>query len=280
MKAVCRLSSFGSLLYRCTTATLLVVAFAGCGLFGRGSGQSSRPLDSAVGGDPSVTPFKLDVLQESNDGENLTIKGQLTAKTARSSKDALVRLTAVDTDGEQRISIHKVADLTQGVTELKPGKPAQFSLAIPSQGVSNYQLEVLWGKDAAPYLGDQRASMKQPAAPSEYLALRNLEVHRVPDGSCSSPEECLVTFSIKGEFFNSGRSSIKDVVLVAGFAPAMKMDQPQQPLENERRIEVRNLSLAPQATKPFRLTLEKLLPASDTVAYQPVVRIVSFDSEG
>lgn len=272
-------SSFSFRLFRCASSALLLVAVAGCGLFGRAGGQGSRPIDSAVGGDPSVTPFRLDVLQESNDGENLTIKGQLTAKTSRSSQDALVRLTAVDTSGEQRISVHKVSDLVPGVTQLQSGKPTQFSLAIPSQGISNYQVEVLWGKDAAPYLGDQRASMKQPAAPSEYLALRNLEVHRVPDGSCSSPEECLVTFSIKGEFFNSGRSSIKDVVLIAGFAPAMKMDQPQQPLENERRIEVRNLGLAPQATKPFRLTLEKLLPASDTVAYQPVVRIVSFDSE-
>jgi hypothetical protein len=268
-------------LCRVLAALLVMVAVAGCGLFGRGGrGVGSRPLDSAVGGDPSVTPFKLDVLQESNDGENLSIKGQLTSKISRSSKDALVRLTAVDTSGEQRVSFHKVADLIPGATELQPGKPTQFSLAIPSQGLSNYQVEVLWGKDAAPYLGDQRASMKQPAAPTEYLALRNLEVHRVPDGSCSSPEECLVSFSIKGEFFNSGRSSIKDVVLVAGFAPAMKMDKAQQPLENERRIEVRNISLAPQATKPFRLTLEKLLPASDTVAYQPVVRIVSFDSEG
>jgi hypothetical protein len=267
-------------LCRSVIAVAFVVALAGCGIFGRSSGfGGSRPLDSAVGGDPSVTPFRLDVLEEANNGENLTIKGQLTAKTKRSAKDALVRMTAVDTGGEQRISIHKVADLVPGSQELQPGKPLQFSLAIPSQGVSNYQVEVLWGKDAAPYLGDQRASMKQPAAPSEYLALRNLEVHRVPDGSCSSPEECLVTFSIKGEFFNSGSSSIKDVSLVAGFAPAMKMDQKQQPLENERRIEVRNLALAPQATKPFRLTLEKLLPASDTVAYQPVVRIVSFDSE-
>lgn len=280
MVPVCGLRRWDCRLYRWATVSLVMVVVAGCSWFGKAGGAGSRPLDSAVGGDPSVTPYKLDVLQESNDGENLSIKGQLTAKTSRSSKDALVRLTAVDASGEQRISFHKVADLIPGTPELQPGNPAQFSLAIPSQGVSNYQVEVLWGKDAAPYLGDQRASMKQPAAPAEYLALRNLEVHRVPDGSCSSPEECLVSFSIKGEFYNSGSSSIKDVVLIAGFAPAMKMDQAQQPLENERRIEVRNLGLAPQATKPFRLTLEKLLPASDTVAYQPVVRIVSFDSEG
>jgi hypothetical protein len=88
-----------------------------------------------------------------------------------------------------------------------------------------------------------------------------------------------VTFSIKGEFFNAGKATIRDVVVVAGFAPASKMGLPNHPLENEKRVEVQNLDLAPQATKPFRLTLEKLLPASDTVAYQPVVRIVSFGSD-
>lgn len=88
-----------------------------------------------------------------------------------------------------------------------------------------------------------------------------------------------MSFSIKGEFFNAGRAVVKNVSLVAGFAPASKIDSPNQPLENERRIEVKNVGLAPQGVKPFRLTLEKLLPASDTVAYQPVVRILSFDSE-
>ncbi len=86
-------------------------------------------------------------------------------------------------------------------------------------------------------------------------------------------------FSIKGEFFNSGGATIDNVVLVAGFSPADKLDLPGQILENERRIEVRNVGLAAGAKKPFRLTLEKFVPASDTVAYQPVVRIVSFGNE-
>jgi hypothetical protein len=253
---------------------------AGCALLrGSSSGPDTKALDSVAGGDPSVTPFKLDVLQEANDGEKLQIKGRVVAKTTRPADDVIVRLTAVDSQGGQRSSFHKLSDITPNSAELKPGNPTQFSLSIPSQGVSNYQLEVLWGKDAAPYLGSSRASMKTPAAPSEYLALRNLEVHRVPDGSCSSPEECLVTFSIKGEFFNASRARVRDVVLVAGFSPAAKMDLPNHPLENERRIEIRNMGLAPQSTKPFRLTLEKIVPASDTVAYQPVVRIVSFDSD-
>jgi hypothetical protein len=266
--------------FRFTSVCMLSVALLGCTLVsGKGATPSERVIDSARGGDPSVTPFKLDVLGESNDGETLTIKGQVTSKVSRPARDVLVRLTAVDTGGEQRTSFHKLIDLNPKSADLERGNPTRFSLSLPSQGISNYQLEVLWGKDAAPYLGDNRASLKTPSAPAEYLALRNLEVHRVPDGSCSSPEECLVTFSIKGEFFNAGRAVVRDVSLVAGFAPTSKMDRPHQMLENERRIEIKNLALGPQATKPFRLTLEKLVPASDTVAYQPVVRIVSFDSD-
>ena len=279
MKLSCSQRGMGQLL-RCLGLSVAVCATFGCGMLGVQEGiPKGRVIDSATGADPSVTPYRLDVLQESSDGDTLSVKGQLVAKTSRSARDVLVRLTAVDGSGEQRVSFHKISDLNPKVSELQPGVPTQFALSIPARDISNYQLEVLWGKDAAPYLGDSRASLKQSSTTSEYLALRNLEVHRVPDGSCSSPEECLVTFSIKGEFFNSGRAMIKEVVLVAGFSPAMKMDQRQHPLENERRIEVRNFNLPPQATKPFRLSLEKLLPASDTVAYQPVVRIVSFDSE-
>ena len=256
------------------------VGLSGCGWLHRSPDQSSgRIVGSALGGDPSATPFRLDVLKESNDGKSLTIQGQLVSKTERPTKDVLVRLAAMDKKGEERVALHKVADLIPNEAELKPSMPLPFSLSLPAEGITNYQVEVLWGKDAAPYLGDGRASLKQPKAPSEFLALRNLEVHRVPDGSCSSPEECRVTVSIKGEFFNSGRATVRDVVLVAGFAPASKMGLPNQPLENEKKIEVQNLELAPQGTKPFRLTLEKHLPASDTGAYQPVVRIVSFESD-
>lgn len=260
---------------------LTVAVSSGCAWFNRPPHNSSGTIvGSAVGGDPSVTPFRIDVLKETNDGKNLTVQGQLVSKTTRPANDVIVRLSAVAANGEEKTALHKVADLIPSGGELSPSMPTQFSLSLPAPGISNYQIEVLWGKDAAPYTGgDGRASLKQSKESSEFLALRNLEVHRVPDGSCSSPEECLVTFSIKGEFYNSGRATIRDVVIVAGFAPASKVGLPNHPLENEKRIEVQSLELAPQTTKPFRLSLEKLLPASDTVAYQPVVRIVSFQSD-
>jgi hypothetical protein len=219
------------------------------------------------------------VLEESNDGETMVIKGRVVPKTTWASDQVMVRLAAVDDAGEQVTSYQKLNDIAAERKELGAGQPVNFSLSLPSRGLSNYQLEVLWGNDAAPYGSAPKASLKQPQPPREFLALQGLEVHRVPDGSCSSPEECLVRFSIKGEFFNSGRATIQNITLLAGFSPADKLDLPEQILENERRIEVRNVNLAAGAKKPFRLTLEKFVPASDTVAYQPVVRIVSFGNE-
>lgn len=261
----------------CVGASL--VAITGCAVFSGDAASRAKAIDSAQGGDPSVTPFRLDVLSEVNDGDRLVITGRLVPKSNWAAKEVLVRLAALDESGEQRVSFHPFSDLTPKQSDLRRDVPVPFSLSLPSTGISNYQVEVLWGRDAQPYLETPKASMKAPEEPKDYLALRDLEVHRVPDGSCASPEECLVKFSIKGEFFNAGQATIRNVVLVAGFSPADKLDLPHQILENERRIEVRNLRLGGGATKPFRLTLEKFVPATDQVAYQPVVRIVSFDSE-
>lgn len=241
--------------------------------------KEPKAIAVARGGDPSATPFKLEVTDETNKGDVVVVRGRVIGKRGWTPSQAVVRLTALDTEGEQRVSFHKLSDFNPSKSSISRGEPASFALSIPSVGVSNYQLELLWGDDAEPYLNTNKASLKLPQKPKEYLALRNLEVHRVPDGSCSSPEECLVTFAIKGEFYNSGSRVVSDVVLKAGFCPADKLDLPDYILENERRIEVRNMTLKPGGTKPFRLSLEKLVPASDTVAYQPVVRIISFESE-
>lgn len=263
-----------------STVLVVLVSFNGCTtLSNLMPKKRQKAIAVARGGDPSVTPFKLEVTEESNKGDVVVVRGRVVGKRGWAPSQAVVRLTALDTKGEQRVSVHKLSDFHPSKSSISGGEPAKFSLSIPSVGISNYQLELLWGDEAAPYLNVTKASLKLPKKPKEYLALRNLEVHRVPDGSCSSPEECLVTFAIKGEFYNSGSQIVSDVVLKAGFCPADKLDLPDYILENERTIEVRNMTLKPGGTKPFRLSLEKLVPASDTVAYQPVVRIISFHSE-
>ncbi len=268
---------------------LVSLAAAAAGCFSP-SGRTARVVDSASGADPSATPFKLEVVEELHDGADLVIKGRLTPKSEWPTGDVVVMLAALDDSGRQRMSFHRMSDLAPQSAMLAAGKPEPFSLTIPSSGLTNYQIEVLWGRDAGPFLGkepdasskpeppQEQEKEKEKEAPKHYLALRKLEVHRVPGESCANPNECELKFTITGEFFNSGGATVRNVVIAAGFTSPDQLDLKDQKLENERRVEVRNLALQPGASKPFRLTLEKFVAAADQSAPQPVVRIVSIDS--
>jgi hypothetical protein len=287
-----RLISINSPIYSIALSIAILSSSSGCAFIDRlrapGFGAGARSIASAKGRDPAVTPVRLDILEESNDGTQLTVKGAITPKEELNSNELVVRLAGITATGEERVAFKSASDISGSAAKdrkLSPKDgPTKFTLSLPSVGLSNYQVEVLWGRDAEAYLPkngpDMRASLKNGTSDSkDFLALRELEVHRIPDGSCSSPEECLVTFSIKGEIFNSGRGLVREVTLEAGFAPATKVGIPHVTLEGSKKIEIQGLELAPGAVKPFRLTLEKLLPASDTVAYQPVVRIERFETD-
>ena len=279
---------FSRILRRVVPIAMLVVVVSGCALFApkaKTQGAGGLPLEATAGLDPDVTPFVLEVLEESNDGKKLVVKGRIIPKTSKPASEVVVRLSALDKAGEERVSFHNMKDVLAGSGSQGKGDPMlekgvarPFTLSMPLGGITSYQLEVLWGKEAAPFSPAEPPSTEKKT-PKEFIALRNLEVHRVPDASCVTPNECVVRFTITGDMFNSGTATILDVVILAGFAPADALDLDSQILENEKRVEVPNLRLAPGASQRFKLSLDKLVPVSMTVAPRPVVRIASFRSE-
>lgn len=243
-----------------------------------------EPLDSASGARPEVTPFVLDIVDESNDGQRLVIKGRLSAKERWSADEVVLRLTAIDDSGMQRTLRNKMSELLPDLKVLEPDRPADFTVALASPGLSNYQLEVLWGAEAtgsSSAVTPPASSQPIPTAPAtgQELVLRGLEVHRLPDPSCASPDECRVKFTITGEFFNAGRAMIAGVSLLTGFSDADKLDLQDQILENERRVEIQNMKLAPGGIRPFRMALETSVTPALQMAPRPVIRIVSVKTE-
>lgn len=280
------------------TALVVVMAscLSGCSLFSpqpKTRGAASLPLEATAGLDPDVTPFILEVMDEKNDGRQLTVKGRIIPKTTKPASEVVVRLSALDRRGEQRTTYHNMQDLLSGGTQLKGaprmlenGVAQSFTLSMPLKGITSYQLEVLWGAEASPFAPSAPGSESKDETKKElnkeskqFIALRNLEVHRVPTESCVTPNECVVRFTITGELFNSGGATIKDVVIEAGFAAGDNLDLGNQILENEKRVEVPNLRLAPGASQRFKVSLDKLVAATTVVAPQPMVRISSFRSE-
>lgn len=264
----------------------------GCALFAsrpKTQGASGLPIEATAGVDPDVTPFILEVMEEKNDGRQLVVRGRIIPKTSKPASEVVVRLSALDRGGEQRVTFHNMHDLLAGGTKakgepvmLEKGVARSFTLAMPLKGITNYQLEVLWGQDAVPFGPAEPVSdvpQESKKEPKQFIALRNLEVHRVPTESCVSPDQCVVRFTITGELFNSGGATIKDVVIEAGFGSGDSLDLQGQILENEKRVEVPNLRLASGASQRFKVSLDKLVPTSAVVAPQPVVRIASFRPE-
>lgn len=261
-----------------------VAALVGCSPAVVAVPIGDEPLDSASGARPDITPFVLDIVDESNDGQRLVIKGRLSAKEKWSADEVVLRLTAIDDNGSQRTLRNKMSELLPDLKVLEPDRPADFTVALASPGLSNYQLEVLWGaeaKGASSAVTPSANSQPIPTAPptGQELVLRGLEVHRLPDPSCASPDECRVKFTITGEFFNSGRATIAGVSLLTGFSDADKLDLQDQILENERRVEIQNMKLAPGGIKPFRMALETSVTPALQMAPRPVIRIVSVKTE-
>jgi len=235
------------------------------------------PIVAATsGGNPAVTPFTLEVVQESNDGTNLEVRGRFTSKIPWKPQDVVVRLSAMDESGSTRQTHFMVpAGREPGsVLELAPEVPTEFALTLPSKGLSNYQIELLWGKDAESV---STTAKEQKKVGDEFIALRNLEEHRVPSKDCAVPSECRVTYYLTGEFFNAGSAVIDNVRLRAGFSRADDFGT-SKALDDERFIEVRNLGLQPGKSRPFKLSLEKAIPAAEEMAPKPVVSIESFSS--
>jgi len=290
--AVSRTFSVKRTLACSATAMFLVCGVSACALFGpqaKTRGAGGLPIEATAGVDPDVTPFILEVMDEKNDGRRLTVTGRITPKTSKPASDVVVRLSALDKKGEQLTTYHNMKDVLGGQAAakdspiiLEKGVAQSFTLSMPMRGITNYQLEVLWGQEAAPF-APAEPEPKTEAEPQkeskQFVALRNLEVHRVPLESCVDPNQCIVRFTITGELFNSGGATIKDVVIEAGFGAGANLDLPEQILENEKRIEVPNLRLAPGASQRFKVSLDKLVASSTLVAPQPIVRIASFRSE-
>ena len=282
-------ASHSLVVFRCVVPVLVFSGvLSGCALFGpraKTQGAGTVPIEATAGIDPDVTPFVLEVVDEVNDGKKIVVNGRLIPKVSKPASEVVVRLSALDKVGQEWVFFHNMGDILGDRSEaskapriLEKGVAQPFTLSMPLPGITSYQLQVLWGREAAPFSPAEAAPVEKVEA-KQFIALRNLEVHRVPAESCSSPNECVVRFTITGELVNSGSATIKEVVIVAGFIPSDALDLDQQILENEKRVEVPNLRLAPGASKRFKLSLDKPVPVTTTVAPQPVVRIASFRSE-
>jgi hypothetical protein len=229
---------------------------------------SASPVESAQAG--RNVPFGLKVVDEVNDGQRLHILASIESRTPWDPSRVMVRLTGFS--GEKVLGVSDYPLLGSGnsgaAAVFEPGRPFDVSLSIPVVGVTDYQLELLWGEESGMEL--------QSAAPSP-LQLRNVAV--IKSAEPCSAGRCPVVYEVSGELINSGPGTIARAALGVGFLPHVQGGGGLVagiPAEEEV-VDIAALALEPGRSRPIKLSVEQpeLVGGGEL---SPVVRVLSFEA--
>jgi hypothetical protein len=236
------------------------------------SRRSAAPIEVAQ--TAANVPFGLTVVDEVNDGERLHILASIESRAAWDPRRLMVRLTGLQGDAVLGVSDYPVAAAagTALPETLPAGESFDISLSIPALGITDYQLELLWGEEAGP------ASTLVVASS---LRLEDVTVSRgtaAHGGEACRGGDCPVVFEVTGTLTNQGPGTIFRASLGIGFLPHGGRGGPMIGIPaDEEVVDLGGLAIVPGASRPVRLTVEQPSLASGD-ALTPVVRVVSFEA--
>lgn len=225
------------------------------------------PIEAALAG--RNVPFGLKVVDEVNDGERLHILASIESRTMWDPRRVMVRLTGLSGDTVLGVNDYSLVGSGNPAVPavLEPGRPFDVSLSIPVGGVTDYQLELLWGEESGVEL--------KGTAPSP-LQLKNLTVAK-SEVPCVAAK-CPVVFEVSGDLANFGTGTIARAALGVGFLPHAKGGGAIAGVPaDEEVIDLASLALEPGSARPIKLSVEQPELAGGG-ELTPVVRIVSFEA--
>ena len=250
-----------------------MLIFAGCAA--RIPASSSQISDPAGTMPPLEEPFTLDIQQAVNADGRLHVFG-LTEARASWSLDTVVLQLSGFAQGEKVSEASRM--LADAVAEggidpesriVQAGTPLRFHISMDLKGATEYQLALLWGAEAKPYL--MREVRTEPGLVS--LVDIKAEVERTDCGI----DSCPVRFIVSGYLLNGESQPAEHIELGVGYTfggNGREVDLSGRIPENEQRVNVSS-RIAPSQRRPFRLVFEG--PVSPEIAERvsPAVRVIS-----
>jgi hypothetical protein len=229
-------------------------------------------------------PFTLTVSKETNDGKELHILGSVISRDAWDPSGVVVRLTSLR-DGKPVGVVHET--LTRLIEsrlgagslpseELPAGSETKFSLSVPSVGMTDYQLGLLWGDEAEPYRTLATTGNNSRDSADLKLRVHSIEIETLK-AACAYPP-CDVRYRLKAVFQNQGRAIIASAKLGVGFVQNEMLGSDSIP-QDEEQVEVPNLDLEAGKSRPFKILLNKELSEDLADEITPVLRILSFSGK-
>lgn len=199
-------------------------------------------------------PYRIEISEEINDGKTLYIKAHLSVLTDFEDPKALIRLSGLKNGINIQERIYQLKDhLTENQGDLL--------MEMPSSDITDYQLELLWGKEAADFFAK---------AAAEQLSKISLEAVKVEKLRICEAEICHYNYKINGSIRNDSEAPINDIVLGLSFQTEEAFNNHKYDFSGEKIIPVPKLELMPGETRSFNLQSDR--PAENEDA-RPYLRI-------
>lgn len=263
--------------------SLIVIVFSSCSIV---SQPSAVVASAAVDADTPIvstpqSPFSLQVTSVQNDGKTLKVEGIIITKASWYVDKVSLNLVGYH-DGVEVASFSRPLKDFLNPSQLAPSNssspfgssnlgvslpaetPLAFSLGIPSQNITDYQLTLGWGEEAVV------VSSKSV----NWVESGIVDLGVAPD--CSG-DNCGHFFAVEGTLQNIGKETINSVSVAIGLlaADSIKTDTRVDMSEYEM-IELTPLNISPGASQKVRLRFKKAISPEQALKIKPDVRIKSF----
>ena len=218
---------------------------------------------ASTGGFPS--PFRFDVVDELNDGERLHLLATVRSLAEWNPDSVVVRLTGFKNGEAAGTTDYGLRQLV-GNGPIEKNTPLTVSLSIPAAGITDYEVQLLWGEEAQSGAPDKAMS-------KIVLVSKTVEQETVP---CEN-RPCPIQFAVSAELQNGGAIAVDAVRLAVGFlvnSGSLPAGRYGGVPPNEEVIELSNLHLAPGETRSVRIVIDQPVPAARAEQVLPAVRVV------
>lgn len=223
---------------------LLTISLSACAIGGNQK-NDREAININLTQTPTTLPYKVEVLEELNDGKALFIRAKISNFENFQDINSLIRLSGL---ANGKLATEKYYLLQ---TSLNPTSQ-ELLMEIPSAEISDYQLELLWGQDAKNYLSRIQAEIRSQ------LTLESVQVEKV---KICEAEICRFNFKISGQIKNNGAETVPTADLGLSFQTEENLSAETKDLSMEKTIPIKDLNLSSQQSRSFNLEADS--PAED-----------------
>jgi|GEM_PF-3767716 len=213
--------------------------------------------------------FSLKVVEEINDGNFLHIRTLLSSENSWNPEDSIILIRGLSNGSNTAEKKYLIKDFFKDKNLLgKPFSNVKADLTIMNKELTDYQLEVLWGKDAHSFI---------PYSNSNYNRLRFAETSLKLNEKCEEKEYCSFLTS---KLINSSKITINSAKIGLSFVflkKYQKLDLNINIPKNETIIDLSDLVIKPQEVKNIKIDIEQKIPISKDGRYEPLLRVISYN---